>query len=187
MTPIGGFIIAVIAGWTVRNGGRAALVVVAPWLVVLAVQTWYIAAGLGVSPPSTVTQFPHLVGYWLVQAIALALALGIAGQLGSLRARGLDRSQTGGSGRRVAIATALAAAFSAALVAAYLFAHPVFESGSVAHHSTNGQLPVLGLLGLFLSVITFAALVVTVRRRRSDTAEEPAGSGTAVGAQGGSR
>jgi len=87
MTPITGFIVAVIAGWIVRDGLRAAATVMVPFLAVLAAQTWIIAAGRAVSPPSTASRLPQAIGYWLVQAVFLALALGIAGQLGALRAR----------------------------------------------------------------------------------------------------
>src|SRR5271169_974503 len=57
MTPLAGFIAAIIAGWIVRDPRRAAATVVVPFLIVLAMQTWGIAAGYGVSPPSTVTPF----------------------------------------------------------------------------------------------------------------------------------
>src|SRR5215472_10560752 len=67
MTPIAGFIIAIIAAWLVPSGRRAAAVVVIPWLAVLAEQTWILAAGRGHSPPSTVSQLPGAIGYWLVQ------------------------------------------------------------------------------------------------------------------------
>src|SRR5271170_3383711 len=94
MTPIAGFVIAVLAGLMVRNGRRAASVILVPWLVVLAYQSWYIAAGRAISPPSTVTQFPSAIGYWLVQVIILAPALGIAAQLGSSGDRRNPQSAT---------------------------------------------------------------------------------------------
>src|SRR5271170_8510330 len=87
MTPIAGFIIAIIAGLIVRSGRRATAVVLMPWLVVLGYQSWYIASGRAISPPSTVTDFPSAIGYWLVQAVILAPALGIAAQLGANGAR----------------------------------------------------------------------------------------------------
>lgn len=54
MTGITGFIIALVAGFVVPNARRACLVTIVPWLCVLAFQTWSIAAGHGVSPPSAV-------------------------------------------------------------------------------------------------------------------------------------
>ncbi len=54
MTPLAGFIIALIAGWIARDARRAAVVVVVPYLAVVAGQTWAIYDGRGSSPPSTV-------------------------------------------------------------------------------------------------------------------------------------
>ena len=53
MTPLAGFVAAIIAGWIVRDPRRAVPAVVIPFLIVLTMQTWGIAAGDGVSPPST--------------------------------------------------------------------------------------------------------------------------------------
>ena len=63
MTPLAGFIPAIIAGWLIRDPRRAAAAVVVPFLAVLAVQTWSIADGYGHSPPSTITSFP---GRWAI-------------------------------------------------------------------------------------------------------------------------
>ena len=87
MTPLAGFVIAIIAGWIVRDPRRAAAAVVVPFLAVMAAQSWILASGQGVSPPSTVTSWPGLIRYWAVQAIFLALALGIAAELSTLRRR----------------------------------------------------------------------------------------------------
>ena len=84
MTPLAGFIAAILAGWIIREPRRAAAAILVPFLAVLAVQTWTLAAGHGDNPPSTI----NAVSYWVVQAIILAFALGIATQLASvLRAR----------------------------------------------------------------------------------------------------
>ena len=77
MTPLAGFVAAILAGWIIREPRRAAAAVLVPFLAVLAVQTWTLAAGHGDNPPSTI----HGVSYWVVQAIILAFALGIATQL----------------------------------------------------------------------------------------------------------
>ena len=87
MTPIAGFVIAIIAGWIVRDPRRAAAAVVVPYLAVVAAQSWILASGRGASPPSTVTGWPGLIGYWAVQAVFLALAIGIAAELSTLRRR----------------------------------------------------------------------------------------------------
>lgn len=167
MTPIDGFIVAVIAGWLVPQAGRAAVVVMVPWLAVLGVQSWQIAAGMGVSPPATVTQFPQLVGYWLLQALALGLALGIAGQLSRMRASGALFGLTAGDlARREATAFAITSTVSVAIVAAFLLDRSVFDPGSVIHHSAQGHPPLLGLLGMALSVAGFVAVAAVSRRRR---------------------
>lgn len=165
MTPIDGFIIAVVVGWMVPHGRWAAMIVLTPWLAVLVIQTWYIAAGLAVNSSSTVTHFPQAAGYWLVQAIVLALVLGIAGQLGAVRARGaLLRGAARNLRRQTAIASAIATVTSAVLVAAYFFDHGLFAS------SGKGNAPVLGGLGMLLLVVAFVALgAVTLRHRRART------------------
>src|SRR5271154_2019783 len=95
MTPLAGFVVAIIAGWIIRDPRRAAAAVLVPFLAVLAVQTWSLAAGHGDNPPSTI----HGVSYWVVQAIILAFALGIATQLAIvLRARTGARGGGGGCG-----------------------------------------------------------------------------------------
>src|SRR5580698_10251244 len=166
MTPIAGFIIAVTAGLLVRRGGRAALVVAVPWLIVLAYQSWYIAAGRAVSPPSTVTDFPSAIGYWLVQAVIVAPALGIPAQLGGLgsRRRGAD---PGALTRRSWIASGLGVAV-AVLVILCGFVWFRQEGGTVfaGHHSSGGSPPLIGLLGILLSYLTCAGLgLATIRSR----------------------
>src|ERR1700685_492596 len=81
MTPLAGFVAAVIAGWILRDPRRAAAAVLVPLLAVLAAQTWTLASGRGINPPST----PNTVSYWVFQVIFLAFALGIATQLASWR------------------------------------------------------------------------------------------------------
>jgi hypothetical protein len=168
MTPIAGFVIAVLAGLMVSNGRRAASVVLVPWLVVLAYQSWYIAAGRAISPPSTVTQFPSAIGYWLVQVIILVPALGIAAQLG---ASGNRRNPLSVAvlARRAWMATTLGVAASVIIIVLgfIVFRH---EGGTVfaTHHSTSGSPPLVGMLGLLLSFSTCAALgATTFIRKRS--------------------
>src|SRR5215470_4365026 len=103
-----GFIIAIVAGWLVHDARRAAATVVIPWLGVLGVGAWLLAAGRDDSPPSTVTHFPQAIGFWTVQIVSLALALGIAAMLGSLRARqDVSRGRAGRAGRQAVLATAI--------------------------------------------------------------------------------
>ena len=115
MTPIAGFSIAVIAGLMVHRGRRAALVVAVPWLLVLVYQSWYIASGRAISPPSTVTDFPSALGYWLVQAIILAPALGIAALLGGFGSRRRD-VDPGDLARRSWIASGLGIAVAVIVI-----------------------------------------------------------------------
>jgi hypothetical protein len=182
MTPWAGFVAAIVAGWIVRDPRRAAVTVIVPFLVVLATQSWIIAAGRAVSPPGTVTSFPQSLGYWLVQAIFLALAFGIAAQLSSWR-----RARTladGGTGRgrsapraQVARALVLLAVLTAVFEVGYLL-----DSSPVRDHSGSGAPPVQGLAGIVLCVGTFAALgVLTIRARRANASQERAGAVAAPG------
>lgn len=159
-----GFIIAIAAGWLVHDARKAAAAVVIPWLGALAVGTWLIAAGRDDSPPSTVSQFPQAIGFWTVQVVLLALLLGIAAMLGSLRAgQDLARGGAGNTRRQAAAATAILVTATAAfaLVA-------VLGSAPVRHHSATGSPPLVELAGWALSVASFSALaVVTIRRRRA--------------------
>ncbi len=167
MTPIAGFIIAVIAGLVVRRGRRAALVVAVPWLIVLAYQSWYIASGRAISPPSTVTDFPSAIGYWLVQLIIVAPALGIAAQLGGFGSRRRDVGLVD-LARRSWIASALGAAVSVIVIlCGFVWFRQQGGTVYAGHHSSGGSPPLIGILGLLLSYLTCAGLgVATIRARR---------------------
>jgi hypothetical protein len=165
MTPIAGFIIAVIAGWLVWDGRRAAATVLIPWLAIVAVQTWLLASGRGVSPPSTVTKFPELIGYWLVQAVFLAFALGIAAELGALRAR---RRGPASAGRQAMIASAVLVPASAIVVLI-----GALGSAPKLHHSATGNPPWYGFAGMALCIVAFAALSVATIRSRRAAARQP--------------
>jgi hypothetical protein len=155
VTPLAGLIIAIVAGWFVRDARRAVLAVLPAFLAVLAIQTIGIAIGDAHSPPSTVLSYPGALGYWLVQLIILAPALVIAAGLGLLRA------VPGGSGRRAVIVAAVLA------LAAGLF--DVIEAvlgAPVRHHSAQGSPPAYGILGIGLLIILSVVLSVLVLRRR---------------------
>ena len=110
MTPLAGFVIAVIAGWIARDARRAAGIVVVPYLAVVAAQTWAIYDGRGTSPPNTVWPFKQAISYYVVQAIILALALGVAALLGAVRARrAASHDAAARAGRRTAIQAICAA------------------------------------------------------------------------------
>lgn len=170
MTPLAGFIAAVLAGWFIRDPRRAAAAVVVPFLAVLAVQTWGIAAGYDHSPPSTITSFPGMLGYWLVQVIILVPSLGIAAELGALRARSARaRDGVAGAGRRAVIVCAcltLAAGVFDAVYAA--------QVSPVLHHLANGSPPAWGFAGMGLLIGTLVVLSVALlwvrRAERRQTA-----------------
>jgi hypothetical protein len=168
MTPIAGFIIAVIAGLVVCRGRRAALVVAVPWLIVLVYQSWYIASGRAASPPSTVTDFRSAIGYWLVQVVIVAPALGIAAQLGEFASRGRDFAP-GGLARRSWIATGLGVAVSViAILCGFVWFRQQGGTVYAGHHSADGSPPLIGALGILLSYLTCAGLgVATIRARHA--------------------
>jgi hypothetical protein len=176
MTPLAGFVAAIIAGWFVRDPRRAAATVVVPFLIVLTMQTYSIAAGYGVSPPSTVTPFSGAISYYVFQAAFLALALGIAAELAALREARKPADDRAGAGRRMALAVALLAGLAVVLDAGW-----ALESAPVAHHSAEGSPPPQGLAGIGLCIVTFAVLsVLTIRKRRAAARTKLAGAETSA-------
>jgi amino acid transporter len=181
MTPLAGFVAAIIAGWIIRDPRRAAAAVLVPFLAVLGVQTWSLVAGHGNNPPSTV----HGVSYWVVQVIILAFALGIATQLAIvLRARTAGHGDGDGDGdgagasRRALQATAVLLVLTAAWVIGF-----VLESKPVLHHNTSSPLPWYGLVGILGCVVSVVVLTVLhIRQRRASARQKLAAAspGTAV-------
>jgi hypothetical protein len=179
MTPLAGFVAAIIAGWIIRDPRRAAAAVLVPFLAVLAVQTWSLAAGHGDNPPSTI----HGVSYWVVQAIILAFALGIATQLAIvLRARtagdGDGAGDGAGASRRALQATAVLLVLTAAFLTGF-----VLSSKPVLHHSTSSPLPWYGTAGILACVASLIVLTMLhIRQRRAGARQKlaAASSGTAV-------
>lgn len=174
MTPLAGFVAAILAGWIIREPRRAAAAVLVPFLAVLAVQTWTLASGRGDNPPSTI----HGVSYWVVQAIILAFALGIATQLAIvLRARSAAGDDAGAS-RRALQATAVLLVLTAASLTGI-----VLSSKPVLHHNANSPLPWYGVVGILACVVSLVVLtVVHVRQRRAGARQKLAAAspGTAV-------
>lgn len=163
MTGVVGIFLAVVAGLFVSGRRREAVVVVLPFLAVLGVQSWGIASGRGVSPPSTVDRFPDLVSYYLVQLLILALSLAIAFEIGTIRFGGTDRP-----GTRTTVALVANFAVAGLVVACFELDRPLFDPGSTARHSTEGHPPVLGIAGIGVLVATCVVLgvVLLARRRR---------------------
>lgn len=156
MTPLAGFIAAIIAGWLIRDGRRATAAVIVPFLAVLALQTYGIGAGYGHSPPSTVLSYPSAISYWVVQVITLAPALLIAAGLGSLRA-----GQPGRPAVWVSAGLTLAAGVFDLVYA--LHASPVRD------HLANGSPPWYGMVGIAALFITAAVTAALLLRRRLGT------------------
>ena len=172
MTPLAGFVAAILAGWIIREPRRAAAAVLVPFLAVLAVQTWTLAAGHGDNPPSTI----HGVSYWVVQAIILAFALGIATQLAIvLRARSAAGDDAGAS-RRALQATAVLLVLTAASLTGV-----VLSSKPVPHHDASSPLPWYGVVGILACVVSLVVLtVVHIRQRRAGARQQQLAPGTAV-------
>jgi hypothetical protein len=168
MTPLAGFVAAILAGWIIREPRRAAAAVLVPFLAVLAVQTWTLAAGHGDNPPSTI----HGVSYWVVQAIILAFALGIATQL-AIVLRGRPSGPTAaGDGAAAQRATAVLLVLTAAWVIGV-----VLTSKPVLHHNTSSPLPwygVTGILACVASVLVLTVLHIHQRRAGARQQERPA-------------
>src|ERR1700729_3555929 len=151
MTPLAGFIAAILAGWIIREPRRAAAAILVPFLAVLAVQTWTLAAGHGDNPPITI----NAVSYWVVQAIILAVALGIATRLaGVLRPRSAAGDGAGASRRALQATAVLLAATAASLTGI------VLDSKPVLHHNANSPLPWYGAAGILACVASVVVLTV---------------------------
>jgi len=179
MTPLAGFIIALIAGWFARDARRAAVVVVVPYLGVVAGQTWAISDGRGTSPPSTVWPFGAAISYYVVQAIIFALALGVAAMLGAVRARRAATDDGAeAAGRRAAVAATVDVVLTAAFITIALLV-----TAPVHHHAAEGSPPWYGLLGigaLLVSLIVLSVLLFSGRRAARRARQAVAAGSTAV-------
>ena len=164
LTGTVGIVLALVAGLLVTDRRRVTTVVVLPFLAVAGIQTWGIASGRGVSPPSTVAAFPGATQYYLVQAIILTLALGIAWQIGALRGHGRNRTT---------LAYAVNGIVCALVVAGFELDRPLFDPGSVAHHSSHGRPPLLGIAGIATLVLVCAGLGCVRLSRRWRARPEP--------------
>ena len=178
MTPLAGFAIALIAGWTTRDAWRAAAVFVVPFLAVTAAQTWGIAAGDGVSPPDTVWPIGGAISYYIVQALIMAVALGLALLLGVVRSRGIEApGDVAGRSRRTRMALLIAGVATAAYLTIALLALAPHS------HSANGSPPVQGLIGiavLIISLIAAGVLAIIGRRAASKTSGLASAGGPAL-------
>ncbi len=175
MTPVIGFIVALVAGSLVPQPKRAMQLVLLPWVTATAVQSWTIGAGVvGHSPPSTIRS----PAYWLVQAIILGLSLGVARQAAVLRASAGDTA----TGDRSRLVTLIGLAVTGVV------AVPATLIGRVAgtgHHSVHAGPPPFGIAFILALAVTLAACTVVLRRRqhgfsRASVVEVPTPSVTAA-------
>jgi len=157
MTVLATFFLAIIAGWIVREPRRAALTVILPYLAMVVVQTWGLANGYGINPPSTVTPFSGAISYYVVQVIVLLFAMAIAAELAVVRARAATPAFAG-PWLRTAVATAIGATGTLWVVVGWLASAKL-----VAHHSSS-RMPLVALLGIGLNVIVVIALGVAAIR-----------------------
>jgi hypothetical protein len=164
VTGVVGILLALVAGFLVTDRRRAIVVVVLPFLAVLAVQTWGIASGRAVSPPSTVNRFPDLVAYYVVQLIILGFAVAITLEIGALRS-GAGRGDGQGPGR-AGLALVINCAVPGLVFAAFRLDRPLFDPGSTVRHSSSGHPPVLGIVGIGLSVVVCVVLGLLLLGRR---------------------
>jgi hypothetical protein len=185
MTPLAGFVLALIAGWLVRDGRRAAAIVIGPFLAITAVQTWGIAAGDGTSPPSTVTPLSGAVSYYVVQAVLLAVTLAIAALLGTARRQRVPEPDAAaiaagaaGRGRR----TARAAGIDAVLTAVFCIVSALVAAPHP--HRAEGTPPVQGLIGMGVLVISLIVLSVLVIAGRGRSAGPDAAGRAVAGVRG---
>jgi hypothetical protein len=168
-------LLAVAAGLIVSTRRQLLIVIGAPLLAILVVQTWAIGAGKGVSPPSTVTAFPGLIGYYVVQLIIFGLAFGAADQIRMRRVRGSGGPAVD-EGRQTRKALVINGLLDVAVVVAFVSAHSLLDPGSVTHHKTNGSPPIAGVLGILSCALVFAVLgvmtLVSRKRGRSAAASD---------------
>ncbi len=137
MTPLAGFVLAIVAGWITRDARRAAAIIVIPFLAGTALQTYGIADGRGVSPPDTVWPLNgSSLPYYVVQVLILAAVLGVGMLLGTVRAR---RAAAGAGNTDVGQRTSVAAIAVAVLTAGFCLG-AWLTSAPVAHHSSAGSL-----------------------------------------------
>jgi uncharacterized membrane protein len=181
MTPLAGFVLAIIAGWITRDARRAAAVIIIPFLALTALQTYGIADGRGVSPPDTVWPLNGgSASYYVVQVLIMAAVLGVGMLLGTVRAqRAAHGADTTAIGRR----TTTAATVAVVLTAAYGTFAWLDSTSHAGHHSSTGSPPVQGLIGmgvLILSLIVLGGMAIAGRRRARLVAQPDAAAGACV-------
>jgi hypothetical protein len=113
----------------------------------------------------------------VVQAIILALALGVANMIRMKRARSAGLRSIADPRRQTTVGRTVNLLICAAVVLAFIVDHPLLDPGSVAHHRSTGKPPIAGVVGILSLVLAFVIMaVVTLANRR----RRVAGDGVAV-------
>jgi hypothetical protein len=168
MTAVSALLLALIAGWMVPAPRLAMAAFLAPWLVALIYQTADIGLGYAVSPPQTVTQFPRVIGYVVVNAVILALGLVLAALISERRSRVVPDHARRTELEMVTRATLAGTVVVAGLIVLDIANHAVLVwPESTAHHTTNPSPPLFGILSIALCLIGIAVLGTAVLRRRA--------------------
>ena len=176
MTPLGGYVIAIVVGLLVRGPRRALAVSVAPWLAVMAAQTWNLASGRGHNPPGVLEP-----GYCVVQLVILGLTLGVVAGVSDWRSRhpfghpfprfSAPRTIT------LSVVLTIASGLTAILLLV-LFPVPASQRGT-----GNGNPPWEGLIGIAICALSVVVLGVSYLRARRNSAKQQGAASFAEGAQ----
>jgi hypothetical protein len=169
MTGLVGIFLALAAGWLIADRRRLAIGIALPYLAVAVVQTWNLAAGNGVNPPSTVNAFPGAIGYYIAQLIILGFAIGAGDQIRMRRHNSESGALPAEVGRRqLRTALVVNVVLSAVVIGAFKLDRPLLDPGTVATHTGNGSPPVFGVLGTLSTAIVFIVLgAITLWHRRA--------------------
>ena len=168
MTAVSALLLALMAGWLVPVPRLAMVAFAGPWLVALIYQTANIALGYAVSPADTVTQFPRVIGYVVVNALILALGLILSALIGERRSRAVPDDARKTARDMVTRATGAGAVVVAALIVLGIVDHAALVwPESTAHHTTNPSPPLFGILSIALCLIGIAVLGTAARRHRA--------------------
>lgn len=160
MTPIAALVIAVAAGLMVGNVRQARIAVLAPYLGVVAAQTWYLGSGRGTNPSGTVAE----PGYWIVQAVVCAMAVGIAGMLAGVRMRRAGAERHSDSPHALTLSAVVAGPLAALVTLGVMFG----VDRPATPGSGGGGAPASGVIGMLGCVVSLIALAIVRRRGRRD-------------------
>ena len=178
MTAVSALLLALIAGWLAPAPRLAMAAFCGPWLVALIYQTADIGLGYAVSPPQTVTQFPRVIGYVVVNAVILALGLTLSALIGERRSRAVPDAGRPTAREMVNRAALAGTVVVAALICLDIVDHAVLVwPESTAHHTTNPSPPLSGILSIALCLVGIAVLGTARRRHRA--AARPSDQGSA--------